>query len=617
MHLRRLSGLFVAASLLSLSAVAAHAGISVALHVDATHTPEHILHVTESIPVKPGPVTLYYPKWIPGEHAAAGPISSLTGLHFYAAGAEVAWHRDLVDVFTVHVDVPAGVTALEAKYDFLEPEGNSATAKLIVLEWNDVILYPAGTRAEEQSFAATIQLPAGWKYGTSLHAASTDSGAIAFKPVSLDMLVDAPIIAGEHYKAVDITPSGEPVHHELDLVADSAAALNLSDDNRKQMTQLVAESGKLFGTRHYTEYHFLLTLSDHVAHFGLEHHESNDSRLPERTLIDGHAGTDLGGLLAHEFAHSWNGKFRRPADLATPYYEEPEKTDLLWGYEGLTDYLGPLLAARSGLWPPEEYRQFLAGIAAELGPGRPGRTWRPLIDTAIGEPGVGGRGGWFNWIRGVDYYDEGDLLWLEVATIIARESKSAKSIDDFCHLFHGGANNGPEVKTYTFEQLVSALNSIAPYDWAKFLTERLESKSAAAPTGGIENAGWKLEFAAEELKLKGRHSLPVEIYSLGLQLRPDGTVQDAIVGSPAYQAGVSSGMKVLAVNGRLYNHDLLSDAIKAAKDSTDPIALLVVNDEFVKTISVDYHGGERYPRLVRNESTPDGIADLIKARAAQ
>ncbi len=616
MHPNYWRGWLAAAAVVLAMAPPAQAAIKVKLDVDATQTPEKILHVRETLPVKPGDAVIYYPKWIPGEHGPDGPISTVAGLHFYAAGKDLTWHRDLTDVFTFHVEVPAGVTSIEAKFDEIEPDGYSATDKLMVLEWNQVTLYPAGTRAEEQDFSASLKLPAGWKYGTSLHTVSTDGDTIHFKPVSLDMLVDAPVIAGQYYKAVDITPAGEPIHHELDLVADSAVALNISEETRKQMVQLVAESGKLFGTRHYTQYHFLLTLSDHVAHFGLEHHESNDSRLPERTLISPHPGTDLGGLLAHEFVHSWNGKFRRPADLATPYYEEPEKTDLLWGYEGLTDYLGPLLAARSGLWSPEEYEQYLATIAASLGPGRPGRTWRPLIDTAIGEPGIHARGGWFNWIRGTDYYDEGDLLWLEAATIIAKETNGTKSIDDFCQSFHGGPNNGPELKPYTFEQLVAALNAVAPYDWAKFFNKRLESKSAAAPTGGIENAGWKLVFTPEEGKLKGRHAAPAETYSIGLQLRPDGTVADSIVGSPAYEAGITSNMKLLAVNGRLYKHDLLADAIKASKDSTEPITLLVVNDEYVRTATINYHGGERFPHLARNESVPDGLAPLIKPRAA-
>ena len=381
------------------------------------------------------------------------------------------------------------------------------------------------------------------------------------------------------------------------------------------MTNLVAESGKLFGTRHYRDYHFLLTLSDHVAHFGLEHHESNDSRLPERVLISPNAGMALGGLLSHEFVHSWNGKFRRPADLATPYYEEPMQTDLLWGYEGLTDYLGPMLAARSGLWSKDEYHEYLASIAASLGPGRPGRTWRPLLDTASGEPGLGfGARGWSSWRRGTDYYDEGDLLWLEVATIVHRESHGQKSIDDFCQAFHGGPNSGPEVKTYTFEELVAALNAIAPFDWATFFHTRLDSTAPESPTGGIENGGWKVAFSGEPSKLTGRRGAATDIYSIGLQLGADGSVGDSLVGSPAFQAGISSGMKVIGVNGRVYTHDLLEDAIKDAKDSSQPISLIVVNDDYINTATINYHGGYRYPHLVRDDQKPDYLDDLIKPR---
>ena len=275
-----------------------------------------------------------------------------------------------------------------------------------------------------------------------------------------------------------------------------------------------------------------------------------------------------------------------------------------------------MLAARSGLWTPGEYHEYMASIAASLGPGRPGRTWRPLLDTAVGEPGLGFARGWFTWRRGTDYYDEGDLLWLEVATIIHRESHGAKSIDDFCHAFHGGANNGPEVKTYTFEQLVADLNAIAPYDWATFLNTRLDSTSPDAPTGGIENGGWKVTYDGEPSKLMGRRGNPGDIYSIGLQLGQDGTVSDSIVGGPAFQAGITYGMKVVGVNGRVYSHDLLEDAIKAAKDTTKPISLLVIIDEYYQTANVNYHGGERYPHLTREDSKPDYLDELIKARVA-
>jgi predicted metalloprotease with PDZ domain len=615
------TGFCVSLALVSiLAATTANAAETISLVVDATKTQQKLLHARMVIPVKPGLLTLYYPKWIPGEHGPDGPIANLTGLKFEAAGKTILWQRDLLDVFTFHVEIPAGVSKLTASYDFIEPDGYSATEKLMVLEWNDVLLYPADTPAEKLIYEAKLSLPEGWKFGTPLPIEHQAGDQIQFKPISLNLLVDSPVVTGEFYRSIDITPPGEPIHHQIDLVADSEAALKMSADNEKQMTNLVAESGKLFGARHYRDYHFLLALSDHVAHFGLEHHESNDSRLPERALLMPSSGMSLGGLLAHEFVHSWNGKFRRPADLTVPYYEEPMKTDLLWGYEGLTDYLGPMLAARSGLWTPEQYHEYLASIAAQLGPGRPGRTWRPLRDTADGEAMPGGFGavrGWVNWRRGTDYYDEGDLLWLEVATIIHRELHGNKSIDDFCNSFHGGANNGPEVKTYTFDELVSALNSIAPFDWATFFHTRLDSTSANAPVGGIENGGWKVVFNGEPSKLEGRRGDPGVVYSIGLQLGSDGQVNDSIVGSPSFEAGISSGMKVIGVNGRVYKQELLEDAIKASKETSQSISLLVVVDEYYRTCTINYKGGARYPHLVRDDGKPDDLDQLIKARAGQ
>lgn len=602
-------------SMLAVSSALAQSGETISLTVDATQTPQKILHVHEVLPVKPGPLALYYPKWIPGEHGPDGPIADLTGLKFEADGKTIPWQRDLLDVFTFHVDIPDGATQLDVRYDFIEPLGGSATDKLMILEWNEAVLYPAGTPAAQLMYSATLVVPDGWKFGTSLPIATQSGNQVSFKPISLDLLVDSPVITGEYYRVIDLTPPGEPVHHEIDMAADSEAALNMSPQIQKAMTSLVAESGKLFGARHYRDYHFLFALSDHVAHFGLEHHESNDSRLPERTLLLPTAGMSLGGLLAHEFAHSWNGKFRRPADLTTPDFETPMKTDLLWGYEGLTDYLGPMLAARSGLWTPEQYHEYLASIAAMLGPGRPGRTWRPLLDTAVGEPIPGFARGWLNWRRGTDYYDEGDLVWLEVATIIHRESKGQKSIDDFCHAFHGGPNTGPEVKTYTFDELVSALNAVAPYDWAGFFRDRLNSTSPDAPVGGIENAGWKVVYNGESSKLQGRRGNPGDVYSLGFQIGEDGTVTDSIVGSPAYKAGITSGMKVVGVNGRVYTRDGLEDAIKSANGTSNSIELLVVIDDYYRTCKIDYHGGDRYPHLVRDEAKPDYLDDLIKARA--
>ncbi|HEV2386038.1 MAG TPA: hypothetical protein VGS20_02170 [Candidatus Acidoferrales bacterium] len=604
------------------SPLRAQTGPTIALTVDATGAPQKIIHTRIEMPAAPGPLTFYYPKWIPGEHEPDGPIANLTGLHFSAAGAAIPWTRDLRDVFTFHVIVPPGASQLAIDFDYIEPGAGiggytaaSATDKLVDISWNQNLLYPAGVPAQQITYNATLVLPEGWKFGTALPVANQSGNRVTFQPVSLNRLVDSPAIAGEYYRAIDLTPPGEPVHHEINLVADSAHALDMSPAVQKGLTNLVAETGKLFGARHYRDYHFLLTLSDHVAHFGLEHHESNDSRLPERALISPGAANRVGSLLAHEYVHSWNGKFRRPQDLSAAYYEAPMDTDLLWVYEGLTDYLGHVLATRSGLWTEDDYHRYLADIAGELGPGRPGRTWRPLLDTAAAVPGMF-RGGWIDWRRGTDYYNEGDLVWLEAATIIHDESHGAKSFDDFCKLFYAGPNNGPELKPYTLDQLVEALNGVTPYDWAKFFRDRLDSTVAAAPLGGVVASGWNVAYDDRPERAGGGFAGGMDAsYSIGLTLRSDGTVVNSIWGGPAFHAGVSPGMKVVGVNGRVYTAALLEDAIAASRNDPQPIKLLVVDDDYYVECDVDYHGGARYPHLVREADKPDYLAEILSARA--
>jgi predicted metalloprotease with PDZ domain len=592
--------------------------------VDASQAPLKILRAHLEMPVGPGPLTLYYPKWIPGTHEPGGPIGSVTGLKFTANGKTVPWRRDLRDVFTFHVDVPQGAKQLDASFDFIEATGpggggatgGSATDKLLDLNWHQVLLYPAGATAAQIVFKPTLRLPHGWKFGTALPVAAQSDSEISFQPAALDRLVDSPLIAGEYYREIDLTPPGEPIHHEIDLVADSAAALAMSPEVQRGLTNLVAEAGKMFGARHYRSYRFLLTLSEHTAHFGLEHHESSDNRLPERILLSPDAAREVGGLLAHEFAHSWSGKFRRPKNLSTPDYQAPMETDLLWVYEGSTSYFGDVLAARSGLWTLDDYHQCLAGYAANLGPGRPGRTWRPLLDTAVAIPGMFGRGGWGNWRRGSDYYEEAELVWLDAANIIHNQSHGEKSFEDFARSFYGGPNNGPEVKPYTFDELMRALGQVATYDWASFWNERLTSTSAEAPTGGLESGGWKVVFSEDRPKeSRGVRGVTSSTYSIGLDLGEDGTVSDAYYGGPAFAAGITSGMKVVGVNGRVYKPEILSDAIKAGKDGAQPIQLLVVDNDYYKTCTIEYHGGAKYPHLVRDVEKPNYLDEILKPLA--
>jgi predicted metalloprotease with PDZ domain len=595
---------------------------AIRLAVDATQAPQKIIRVHMVIPAAPGPLTLFYPKWIQGVHAPIGPISNLTGLKISANGKLLSWKRDTLDVFTFHVDVPSGAKEVEASFDYLVSGGPvcSATAKLLDLNWYPVLLYPAGAPSSQIIFKPTLQLPAGWKFGTALPVESQSASEIVFQSVALDRLLDSPLIAGEYYHVFDLTPPGEAIHHEIDVVSDSEAALAMSPEVQKGLANVVAESGKLFGSRHYRNYHFLLTLSEHTPHFGVEHHESNDSRLPERVLLSPGAAREVGGLLAHEFAHSWSGKFRRPKDMSTPDFQVPLQTELLWAYEGNTSYLGDLLAARSGLWTADDYHQALASYAASLGPGRPGRTWRPVLDTAVAVPGTftGGpdSGGWTSWRRGSDYYEEGELLWLEAANVIHDQSHGQKSLEDFFHIFYGGANNGPELKPYTFDELVQMLNQVVKYDWADFWNSRLMSTSPEPPARGIEASGWKLTFTPEP-PAPGRTSRGISVgtYTIGLNLSREGVVSDAIFCGPAFKAGLAPGMKIVGVNGRLFTPEILDDAIKASKRNSRPIELLVIVNDYYKICSIDYHDGERYPHLVRIPDRPDYLDDLLKPEA--
>ena len=473
---------------------------TVTLSVDASDAPRKLIHAQLRIPASPGTLTLYYPKWIPGEHGPTGPVQDLTGLKFIASGKPLKWRRDLLDGWTFHVEVPTGENEITASLDYASPAalqggygaGSAATEKLYVVNWNTLLLYPAGWTTDQLTYNASLKLPSGWKFGTSLPVANQTGADIHFAPISLTMLVDGPVITGEYLKVVSLSTEATPA--ELDVAADTPGALAAPPEVWEHFKNLVAQAGILFGARHYRDYHFLLTLSDHVAHFGLEHHESNDSRIDERSLVEDEGRVLAAGLLGHEYVHSWNGKYRRPADLSTPDFEQPMKTDLLWVYEGLTSYLGDLLTARSGERNLEQARDSLALIAADIDH-RSGRVWRDLQDTADGVPSMQmASRGWADYRRGLDYYDEDVLNWLWVDVIIRQQSKGKKSLDDFCKLFHGGQNSPPMLKSYTFDDVVSGLNQVAAYDWRGFWTDRLTTHGPGGPLGGLNGSGWKLVY---------------------------------------------------------------------------------------------------------------------------
>ena len=597
----------------------------IGLTVDLTDAPRNIYHARLTIPVKSGPLTLVYPKWIPGNHRPSGPIANLTGIKVEAAGQCIEWQRDPVDMYAFHVNLPANADELQVSLDIITTtgvagsSGASASANVLDLNWNQVVLYPADSIADQVQVAASARLPNGWRFGTALpvEKEADANNTVRFKPVSLTTLVDSPLIAGEHYREIPLTKAGETPVHVIDMVSESEAGLAMSPQDEASYRKLVAETGALFGARHYTQYHFLLTLSDEVGGRGLEHHESSDNGVKERTLTDPKLHMLDAGLMPHEFVHSWNGKYRRPAGLATRNYQEPMVGDLLWVYEGLTEYLGNVLTARSGLWTAEQYREAVALTAAEMD-GTIGRTWRPLEDTARSVQILRLEGPqWESWRRGLDYYPEGELIWLEVDTLIRQNSHGQKSLDDFCRHFHGGESGAPKVVPYTFDDLVHGLNDVLPYDWATLLRQRVNSVEAHAPLAGIEQGGWKLTYTGEPniffAAVEEEAKVVNASYTLGFVVKQDGSVIDVIPGSPAYGAGMGPGMKLVAVNGRKWSPAILKDAVRSSSNGAQPIELLIENANFFRTYSLAYTGGEKYPHLERGAG-PDFLDEILRSR---
>ncbi len=606
------------------SAVAGAQAGPIAISVDLRDAPKKIVHATETIPVQAGALTLAFPEWIPGEHMPSGPIDNQAGFTITGNGQAIRWERDPVEVYLYHLTVPAGVSSLEVKTDYLATNsggftaGGSTSENLAVLSWNTVVLYPysgPAMKVADVMMTPTVTLPEGWHYGTALEPTGVGNPApgsqVGFKTVSLEQLVDSPVLAGKFFREIALAPDVTPKHY-LDLAADGPEDLAISQAHIDDFSRLVRETGALYKSRHYTAYHFLVTLSDETNHFGLEHHQSSDDRIPPDTFTNDSTFTLDGDLLPHEFTHSWNGKYRRPAGLATPNYQVAMVGDLLWVYEGLTEYLGDVLAARSGIWTPELFRDRLAEIAAEYGT-RPGKTWRDLADTARDAQITYKTGETFaNWRLGTDFYEEGELLWLDVDTTIRVKTNGKKSLNDFVAAFHGlGGSTGPKVVPYMFEDVVAGLNGVVANDWAGFLKERLEALTAEAPLGGVTNGGYRLVYKDTQNEWSAVRAVDFW-YSLGMHVGKSGTVGDVLHFGLSDKAGIGPGMKLVAVNGRAYTVEVLRAAVRDAKTTRDPIELIVENTGFYKVVKLDWHGGERFPDLERVTGTPDRLNDILK-----
>ncbi|RSL16055.1 glycyl aminopeptidase [Edaphobacter aggregans] len=591
---------------------------------DLSDAPRKLYHAEIDVPVKPGPVSLTTPKWIPGNHRPTGPVDDITGVVFTANGQTLPWRRDDTDLYQFHVTVPAGVTTLHAHLDCIVTA--RVSQKLAVLEWEKLLLYPANTPVKEIAVQPSVTVPEGWGIGTAL--TPTDGydpqhpkgGTTHFAATNVEQLQDSPVITGEYFHEFALAPEVTPKHF-IDVVADAPEDAELRPTLLTQLSNLVRETGAAYNSRHYNVYHFLLTLSDVAGGEGLEHGQSSDNGVGEKGFSDDAHQLAEADLLSHEFTHSWNGKYRRPYNLYQTDFAKMQEGSLLWVYEGMTQYLGNVLAARSGLKNQAQYRDMLAMSAANLDY-KPGREWRSTEDTAIAASILrGGNPAWSNWKRGQDYYQEGELFWLDADTLIRQKTENKKSLTDFLHIFLAqGGNTGPSILTYNRDELIRDLNQVLPYDWATFMHERIDNPNPHADLSGIERGGYKLVFtdkpsvSERTMAMAGgprRGGLNVW-YSLGLRVSAEGVISDVRWSGPADKAKLAPGQKIIAVDGRVFSADALKAAIKNAKGKTEPIHFILQSDTFVTLADIDYHDGERYPSLVRVEGTPAYLDDITK-----
>ena len=594
---------------------------TISLAVDATNIHDRVFNVHETIPVQGREITLLYPQWLPGTHSPSNPVQNFAGLVITANGQRIDWMRDRVDMYAVHVKVPQGVTELQAEFQYLgpmDPKRGRISEKFADVTWNSALLYPAGYFSRDIKFATSLRLPDGWKYACALETKSQDGDVVHFKETTLNTLIDSPLYAGVNFKRVDLsTGPDNPVY--LDIFADKPADLEITPEELQYHKNLVIEAQKLFNSHHYQHYDFLFSVSDIVSGKGLEHHQSSEDGARANYFTDWAAGVGSRALLPHEYTHSWNGKFRRPADLWTPNFNVPMQNDLLWVYEGLTDYYGNVLTARSGMRTAEQARDVWAMIAANFEIS-PGRTWRSLVDTT-NQPIISSHfaapEAWPSWQRSYDYYPESDLIWLDADTKIRELSNGTKSLDDFAKLFYGIDDGSYVTVTYTFEDLVKALNTVQPYDWAGFLRERVYDINPHVPENGFTQGGYRLVYndtQPEWLKHADKTRGTSFATSLGFAVDGEGKIDSVWWDSLAFKAGVTPDMHLEAVNDEKYSADKLRDAILAAEKGTQPIKLLLKRGDEYSTVNLDYHGGMRYPHLERVENTSDRL-DAVLAPA--
>lgn len=595
------------------------------LSVDASDVGRRLVHVRESLSGIGPNTVLLYPKWLPGTHAPEGTLDRLAGLRITANGESVPWTRDPAEVFAFRIHPRPGTKQIDIEFTYLAPTSSKvgpveSSPELLMIEWNELVLYPAGYYARRIPASASLTLPAHWQFASALETASSNGTEIAFRAVSLEKLIDSPLYAGRHVSRLDLDPGAKVAVH-LNLFADRAPLLEVKPEQLEAYRALVQQAYRLFGSHHYAHYDFLYSLSDQIQQSGLEHHQSSENGADPESFTSWDKTAYVRDLLPHEFTHSWNGKFRRPADLWTPNYNIPMQDSLLWVYEGQTQYWGQVLTARSGLRTRQEALDQIALTAAYYDH-LPGRSWRPLQDTTNDEIVNPRRPqSWTDWQRFEDYYEEGELIWLEADTLIRERSGGRRSLDDFARAFFGIEDGSDAVVTYTFDDIVKALKSIEPYDWAAFLRERLDSVGKPAPLAGLARGGYRLVYSDQENDFEKTSDAQRKrvglLYSIGVEIDDKdtrGTIAEVLWNGPAFKAQLTEGGQILAVNGVAYDGDVLKDAIRLAGTESAPLELIVKTGDRYSVAHLDYHGGLRYPHLERDPSAPARLDDILAPR---
>jgi predicted metalloprotease with PDZ domain len=593
------------------------------ISVDATDLDRRIFRIRETVPVSgPGPLTLLYPRWIPGGHTPRGDLANLAGLIVTANGKRLEWTRDTIEVAAYHIDVPDGVKQVELEFQYLTATDADqgrvvVTPEMLNIQWISLALYPAGHFTRQIKIEPSVRLPEGWGYGTALETARTADGLVTFKPVTFDVFADSPMFAGRWFKKVDLDPGGRS-RVTLNVMADDPNLLDMSPKQIEAHRAMVVQADRLYGARHYDHYDMLLSLSDRLGGIGLEHQRSSENGTAPKYFTDWDKLPATRDLLPHEYTHSWNGKYRRPADLWTPNFNVPMRDSLLWVYEGQTQYWGYVLAARSGLLTRQEALDAIGATAATYD-NRVGRAWRQMSDTT-NDPIIASRRAipWTSWQRSEDYYSEGQLIWLDADTLIREQSGGKKSLDDFAKAFFGVNDGDWSQLTYDFDEVVKTLNAVQPYDWAKFLKTRLESHGPGAPLDGVTRGGYRLVYTdtpTEYFKsAEARRKATDLTYSLGLVLNKDGDLTAVQWDGPAFKAGLTDGAKVIAVNGLGYDAERIKDAVQRARGAGDAVELIVKTGDRYRTVKIPYNGGLRYPRLERVAGTQDRLGEILTPR---